>query len=52
VGILRKICIKNIVSNEEPTDQDATFSCVDCDQEFATRKELEEHETKHQNLKN
>ena len=30
--------------------QDATFSCVDCDQEFATRKELEEHETKHQDL--
>jgi hypothetical protein len=38
------------VSNEESNDTDATFTCVDCNQEFATHKELEEHETKHQNL--
>jgi LYAR-type C2HC zinc finger len=28
----------------------APFSCVDCGQEFESREELEEHETKHQNL--
>jgi DNA-directed RNA polymerase subunit RPC12/RpoP len=26
------------------------FSCVDCGQEFESREELEEHETKHQDL--
>ena len=28
----------------------APFSCVDCGQEFESREESEEHETKHQNL--
>ena len=28
----------------------APFSCVDCGQEFESREEFEEHETKHQNL--
>jgi DNA-directed RNA polymerase subunit RPC12/RpoP len=28
----------------------APFSCVDCGQEFESREELEEHETKHEIL--
>jgi hypothetical protein len=39
---------KNIVSDKESDDIDvkmyAAFSCVDCGQEFESRKELEEHE--------
>jgi hypothetical protein len=38
------------VSIEESDDKNTNYTCVDCDQEFATRKELDEHETKHQNL--
>jgi hypothetical protein len=26
------------------------FSCVDCGQEFESREELEDHETKHESL--
>jgi hypothetical protein len=42
------------MSDKDSDDIDAkmysAFSCVDCGQEFESRKELEEHETKHQNL--
>jgi DNA-directed RNA polymerase subunit RPC12/RpoP len=38
------------VSIEESDHEDTNYTCVDCDQKFATRKELDEHETKHQNL--
>ena len=42
------------MSNEKSDDIDAktyaSFSCVDCGQKFESRDELEEHETKHQNL--
>ncbi len=40
--------------SEMPDDIDAKmyapFYCVDCGQEFRSREELDEHETKHQNL--
>jgi hypothetical protein len=40
--------------SEKPDDIDAKmyspFYCIDCGQEFGSRKELEEHEAKHENL--
>jgi hypothetical protein len=41
--------IKNIMSDDKSDDIDASFSCVDCGQEFESLKELEEHETKLKN---
>jgi hypothetical protein len=46
--------LKYIMNDEKSDDIDAkmfaAYSCVDCGQEFQTREELEEHETKHNNL--
>ena len=42
--------------NDKKSDDDidakmyVAYSCVDCDKEFDSRKELEDHETKYQNL--
>jgi hypothetical protein len=40
--------------SEKPEDIDAKmyapFSCVDCGQEIESREQLEEHETKHENI--
>ena len=36
--------------NDIDADMSVAFSCVDCCQEFDSRKVLEEHETKHQDL--
>jgi hypothetical protein len=38
------------MDDDKSDDIDASFSCVDCGQEFGSREQLEEHETKHQNL--
>jgi hypothetical protein len=35
------------MSDDKSDDIDATFSCVDCGQEFQTREELEDHESTH-----
>ena len=37
-------------SDEIDAKMFAAYSCVDCGQEFQTHEELEEHETKHNNL--
>jgi hypothetical protein len=46
--------MKIIMSDEKSDDIDskiyAAFSYVDCDQEFESRQELEEHDIKHQNM--
>ena len=37
-------------SDDIDVKMDAPFSCVDCGQEFESREQLKEHETKHENL--
>ena len=38
------------MSDDKSDDIVVTYSCIDCGQEFESRKELGEHETKHENL--
>ena len=38
------------MGDDKSDDIDASFFCVDSSREFELLKELEEHETKHQNL--